>query len=267
VRACALVRAVAGPAGTAFEVLRAEAPVGLFPGSGAAPGWAQLWLVGTAAGPLGGDDVEVQVQVGAGAALAVGSVAASIALSGAAPSVMRVRVVVEPGGWLTWAPEPLIVTAGADHRVDVAIDAAAGAHVWWREELVLGRHGETAGRCVVALRAARDGVPWLRHELGIGVPGWDGGAVLGVYRTVGSVLATGRGAIEDAPVVAPAAPEGGTIEDAPVVAPEQDGRVADLRLEAGGTLTVALARDRPTLLGLLPPVPVARRSHAPVAYV
>jgi urease accessory protein len=247
VKACASVRAAAGRDGTVFELLRAEAPLGLFPARDAETGWAQLWLVGRAGGPLGGDDVELRVEVGTGAALCVGSVAASVALAGAAPSVLRVRVLVEPGGRLTWAPEPLVVTARAEHRVEVDIEAGTDTRVWWRDELVLGRHGERPGRCVVSLRADLGPVPWLRHDLAVGPPGWDAGAVLGPCRVAGSVLTNDV--------------DGGVPGTAPA------GQAARLPLEAGGTLTVALASDRPTLARLLPSVPVPRSSHAFAAHV
>ena len=245
--ACARVRAVAGRDGTVFEVLRAEAPLGLFPARCAEPGWARLWLVGTAGGPLGGDDVELRVEVGTGAALCVASVAASVALGGPAPSLLRVSVLVEPGGRLTWAPEPLVVTAHADHRVEVDLEAGTEARVWWRDELVLGRHGERPGRCVVAVRAALGGLPWLRHDLAVGPPGWDAGAVVGAYRVAGSILTNHD--------------DGG---GGPGTA--QVGQAARLPLEAGGAFTVALAPDRPTLARLLPPVPVPRSPHAFAAH-
>jgi urease accessory protein len=231
------VCAVAGPRGTVLDELRGEAPIGLFPGPCATPGWAQVWLVGSAGGPLGGDDVELQIDVGAGASLAIGSVAASLVLAGAAPSTTRVRVVVRPGGRLAWTPEPLIVTGRADHRVDVHVDAAADARVWWRDELVLGRAGEQPGRCTVVHAAELGGVPWLRHEFGVGAPGWNGAAVVGEFRFVGSLLTT-----EDTAGVDP-------------LALDAKGHAAELQLEAGGSITVALASDRMTLDRLLPARP------------
>jgi urease accessory protein len=247
-KARAAVRAVAGRHCTVLADLRSEAPLGLFLGRSETPAWTQVWMVGSAGGPLGGDDVELRIDVGPGAALAVGSVAASVALAGSAPSATKIRVIVEPGGRLVWTPEPLIVTGRANHRVEVVIDAAADAHVWWRDELVLGRSGERPGRCTVALATELGGVPWLRHELAVGAPGWDGAAVVGAYRIVGSVLTT------DDTVDAPA--------DLPA------GEAAKLQLEAGGSLTLAMAPDRRTLDRLLPtgPAPDPRRSHAPLAH-
>jgi urease accessory protein len=224
---------------TVLEDLRREAPLGVFPAPGPAPGWARVWLVGSAGGPVGGDDVELAIEVTDGAALAVGSVAASIALAGAAPSRLAVRAVVEPGASLVWAPEPLVATAGADHCVDVELEVSRTGHLWWREELVLGRAGEPPGRCTVRQVADRDGSPWVRHELAVGGTGWDGAAVVGGHRVIGSVLTTAEPCCS------------------------VTGAAAHLRPEAGGTLTLALAGDRPALDQLLPlpEFPPLQRSH------
>jgi len=239
VRARAVLRAEARDGCTVLEELRAAAPLGLYPSPGPAPGWAQVWLVGSAGGPLGGDDLELVVEVGDGAALAVGSVAASVALPGPAPSRLVVRAAVGPGGSLVWAPEPLVVTGRADHAVDVLLEVAGTAHLWWRDELVLGRASEPPGRCTLRQRADLGGGPWARHDLTIGAPGWDGGAVVGGHRAVGSVLRTSACA-----------------------APRACAAVADLQPAAGGTLTVALAPDRPTLEDLLPCPPSQRSCDA-----
>jgi urease accessory protein len=235
VRARAGVRVVARDGRTVFDGLRGEAPLALYPADGPHPGWARVWLVGSAGGPLGGDDLELCLEVADGAALAVGTVAASVVLSGA--SRVAVRATVAAGGALVWSPEPLVVTSGADHVVDISLDVAAGGYVWWRDALVLGRAGERPGRCTVRQRAELDGCPWVRHDLAIGAPGWDGGAVVGDHRAIGSVLTT-------RPPPVPARP-------------------IDLAPDAGGTLTVALAPDCPALDALLPlpEFPVLQRSH------
>jgi len=237
VRARAAVRAVADRGTTVLEDLRGEAPLGVWRGGDAAPGWAQVWLVGSAAGPLGGDDVELRIEVGDGAALEIGSVAASVALAGAAPSVTRVHATVGADASLIWYPEPLVVTGRADHRVEVHIIAAADSCVWWRDELVLGRSGELPGRCTLSLRATLGGLPWLHHDLAVGEPGWDGPAVVASSRCVGSVLTTER------------------------LPPSTRDRAAVLHPAAGGALALALAADRVTLDRLLPIPPVQRSDH------
>jgi urease accessory protein len=244
---------VAGGGDTVLAVLRGEAPIGLFPGTVPAPGWAQIWMVGSAGGPLGGDDVELRIEVEDGAALAVGSVAASVALSGASPSLTSVRIVVGSEASLVWAPEPLIVTGRADHRVDVHVTAARDSRLWWRDEVVLGRTAERPARCTLSYHADLGGRPWVRQQLAVGAPGWDGPAVVGGAKVVGSVLATDPRSEPDA-----------TSADRPAVV--ASGRAAELRPAAGGTLTLALAADRVTLDELLPrcPFPAAHpRSTLP----
>jgi urease accessory protein len=265
VRARADLRAVAGGRATVLAVLRGEAPIGLFPGAVPAPGWAQVWMVGSAGGPLGGDDVELRIEVEDGAKLAVGSVAASIALSGASPSFTRVHVVVGSEASLVWAPEPLIVTGRADHRVDVHLTAAPDSRLWWRDELVLGRAGERPGRCTLSYHADLGGRPWVRQQLAIGAPAWDAAAVVGAAKVVGSVLATEDRLDPGNPAAVAAVPPGpagvvlgrvapGRTEGR--VAPDRiEGRVAELRPAAGGTITLALAGDRVTLDELLPRCP------------
>jgi len=243
---------VAGGGATVLAVLRSEAPLGLFPGPVPAPGWAQVWMVGSAGGPLGGDDVELRIEVEDGAALAVGSVAASVALSGTSPSLTSVHVVVGSEASLVWAPEPLIVTGRADHRVDVDLTAARDSRLWWRDQLVLGRAGERPGRCTLSYHADLGGRPWVRQQLAIGAPAWDAAAVVGGAKVVGSVLATD-----------PRSEPGEDAPDAGRPGRVASGRVAELRPAAGGTITLALAADRVTLDELLPrcPLPSGQRSH------
>jgi urease accessory protein len=201
----------------------------------------------------------LEIEVGAGAALAVGSVAASVALSGETPSRLRVRAVVEPRGSLVWAPAPLVVTAGADHRVDVVLEVSGCAQLWWRDELVLGRAGEPAGRCVLHHHADRGGLPWARHELAIGGPGWDAGAVVGCHRALGSVLTTDDAVarVGPAPTDAAAVAHVGSPLTTDAVArvwpaPTDAAIVAHLRPEAGGTFILALAADRLSIDEQLP---------------
>jgi urease accessory protein len=230
-------------------------------------------MVGSAGGPLGGDDVELRIEVEDGAKLAVGSVAASVALSGASPSLTSVHVVVGSEASLVWAPEPLIVTGRADHRVDVHLTAAPDSWLWWRDELVLGRAGERPGRCTLSYHADLGGRPWVRQQLAIGAPAWDAAAVVGSAKVVGSVLATGNRLDPGRPRPAAMDPRHPPAVDPGCVAPGRtEGRVAELRPAAGGTITLALAGDRVALDELLPrcplpaslsrsPLPPGQRSH------
>jgi urease accessory protein len=65
-----------------------------------------------------------------------------------------------------------------------------GAELAWREEIVLGRHGEAPGRYVSRLDATIGAIPLLRHELRIDEDAASG-AVLGTAKAVGSLLLAG----------------------------------------------------------------------------
>jgi urease accessory protein len=151
-----------------------------------------VYLVGGAAGPLGGDVLELRIEVREGATLRLRTVAAAVALPGrdGQESVLSVTLAVAAGGRLEYLPEPTIAADGARHRTDIRVDLAAGAALVLRDEVILGRHGERGGACRTRLRADLAGRPLLRHELD--VSGTDevslGPAVLAGHRTAGSLL-------------------------------------------------------------------------------
>lgn len=180
-----------GRGGIRLPVLRSAPPISLRPVGDV------LYLVASAAGPLGGDQVEVEVEITAGAALTVATVAASLALPGrsGAASSLRVSASVGEGATLRWLPEPLVACGGCDHRVSAAVEVADGAGLEWREELILGRHGEAPGDCRTGLRIDVGGRPLLRQELRTGpaAPGWDGPAGLAGARAVGQLALVGPG--------------------------------------------------------------------------
>jgi urease accessory protein len=133
-------------------------------------------LVATAAGPLGGDRVEVAIRVYAGASLSVRSAAASVALPGPSDAVAVVDLVatVEDGGELEVSLEPSVVVARAVLWSSATFHLAGTARVRHREQVVVGRWGEPAGTWRGTFHADRDGVPLLRHAicLGPGSPDW-----------------------------------------------------------------------------------------------
>jgi urease accessory protein len=108
-------------------------------------------------------------------------------------SSLEITVSVGPGGHLDWQLPPLIASSSCRFSQLVKADLAAGATMRWAEEVVLGRHGEAPGRLSLRLDVNCDGAPLLRHqlELGPGVPGWDGPAVLGANRAAALVLVAG----------------------------------------------------------------------------
>lgn len=217
-----------GRGGTRLSVLRSEPPLSLRPTPDA------VYLVGSAAGPLGGDDVTLCVEVGEGAALTVRTVAASLALPGCGGRLSRVAVTarVAAGASLRWLPEPVVAAAGCDHRMESDVSLADGAALVWREELILGRAGEQPGACQSSLRVDVGRQPLLRHELHVGADRWSGPAVLGGARAVGTVVLGGPS-------------HAGAIGR--VLGP----RAAVLPLEGPGTLVSALADDAPALRALL----------------
>jgi urease accessory protein len=156
-----------------------------------------VYLVGGAAGPLGGDDLTLTIDVRDGATLRVRTAAAAIALPGrdGRESVLRVRATVGPGARLEYLPEPTVLADGARHRVELHVTLAADAGLLLRDENILGRHGERGGSCVTGLRVDRDGAPLLRHE--VPVSGTDdvalGPAVLAGHRAFGSLFIAGPG--------------------------------------------------------------------------
>jgi urease accessory protein len=130
-------------------------------------GPGRVHLIGTAAGPLGGDEIDVVVRIGPGARLSVRGAAATIVLPSAheAASTIRIRADVADGGHLDLAPQPTIVCAGADLTTHTTITLAGDARVRLLEEVVLGRSGEPGGTWRGRTSVTRDGVPLLRHTL------------------------------------------------------------------------------------------------------
>ncbi|MGI8752821.1 MAG: urease accessory protein UreD [Acidimicrobiales bacterium] len=151
-----------------------------------------VYVVGTAAGPLGDDDIGIAVTVAEEATLRLRSAAATILYEGRS-SRQRFEVSVGRCATLDWHPEPLIATAGCHHSQYVSLRVGEDAEVDWTEEVVLGRHGEEPGALDLRFDVDVAGVPLLRHQLVIGGPGWDGPAVVGPHRSVGLRLIIGPG--------------------------------------------------------------------------
>ncbi|MDQ1375363.1 MAG: urease accessory protein, partial [Actinomycetota bacterium] len=105
---------------------------------------------------------------------------------------LRVSASVGAGGSLVWHPEPGVAAAGCDHHSEAVVSLESGASLVWREEVVLGRHGEDGGRWTSSLSVDLAGTPLLRHrvELGAGTD-WHSPAVGGGARCHGSVLVVG----------------------------------------------------------------------------
>jgi urease accessory protein len=171
-----------------------------------------VYLIGAAAGPLGGDRLELDLEVGPGARLAIRSVATTLALPGDGESVFTVRARVAEGGHLDFAPEPTVAACGCDHRSVSDITLAEGASLRWREELILGRHREEPGGHTSRIDVTIGGLPLLRHELRLDET-YRSRAVIGDARAAGSVVLAGpdltrTAAVEEALAVMPLAGPG-----------------------------------------------------------
>lgn len=207
---------------TRLTRLRSDGPLALREVTGT-PKAATVYLVGAAAGPLGGDQLELDIEIGPGAALAVRSVATTLSLPGDGESRLTVRAVVGAGGRLDFAPEPTVAAAGSHHRACSQIALAENATLRWFEELVLGRHREDPGRHVSRIDVTVEGAPLIRHELRLDDPAvYSTGPVLGSARAAGSVVLAAPGLI-----ATPCVEEG----------------LAVLPLERGGVLVSAIAPD------------------------
>jgi urease accessory protein len=159
-----------------------------------------VWMVGTAAHPIGGDRLRLRVTVGPGCHAEVRSVAATLARRGPGPgqttSWMGTAIRLGPGASLTWSPEPGIAALGAHHASDTRVRLARDSSLFWREEIALGRHGDGPGTWRSRIRITIAGRPLLSSELALGpeAPGWDSTSVLAEARAV-SMLAIIDGAV------------------------------------------------------------------------
>lgn len=239
---------------TRVPVLRSESPLVLRTTTASRPRLspgATVHLVGAAAGPLGGDDLLLEVEVGPGAALCLRTVAASVALPGAAgaPSRLQVQATVASGGRLVWLPEPLVAAAGCDHQAHSRLALADGARVSWRDEIVCGRHGEPPGDAVTSLAVTYADRPLLHQDLAVGprAPGWDAAAVLGDARAAGTLLRVEPdwGDAPPRPQVPTAARQPPAGSAAPCAA------AASTPLAGPGVVTTAVGPDTPTVRRLL----------------
>jgi urease accessory protein len=240
----AIVTAVDARGVTRLPVLQSQAPLVLRRTLDA------VYLVGGAAGPIGGDTLDLRIDVRAGAVLRVRTAAASVALPGpdGLESVLTVTVTVGPGACLEYLPEPVVVAAGARHATVIRATLAEGASLLLRDELILGRHGEPGGASRTTLRVDYAGRPLLRQSLE--VSGTDeaslGPAILAGHRAAGTLLH-----VDPALHAAPAGHAGPAVHagsaPGPGPAPQAGPEVAVMPLAGPAILVTALAHDAVTL--------------------
>lgn len=127
-------------------------------------------LIGTAATPLGGDDLDITIVVRPGARLIVRSVAATLALPGRHERVSTARWTFEIGAdaVLDFDPEPMVVAGGAVHHAVTVVRLAESAGLRVRERVQIGRTGEDHGTWRGDLIADIADLPLLRHRLVLG---------------------------------------------------------------------------------------------------
>ena len=127
-------------------------------------------LIGTAATPLGGDDLAIAIVVEPGARLRVRSVAATIALPGRVTVMSHAQWSFEigAGGELDFAPEPTVIAGGAAHESVSTVLLADTARLRLRERIQIGRTGEDSGHWRGDLVADVGTTPLLRHRLELG---------------------------------------------------------------------------------------------------
>lgn len=190
---------------------------------------AGVAMVGSAAGPVGGDELTLSVDVGAGASLRVEGVAASMAwpTPDGVPSRQLLRIRIDDGGHLEWIGQPLLVVQQAHHIQQVIIEIGSGATLDFHDDVALGRTGEATGRLDARLRVVRSGVALVdQHQIYDPTsPGWTTTAGHGGLRYLRHRLVIG--------------PRSG-----PLVTSVADGRAfARLPLDADAQLSITLGTD------------------------
>lgn len=186
-----------------------------------------LWLVSSAATPVGDDDVTIDLHVGEGVTATVRSVAAMLVYAARGEGTSQTtRLHVAAGASLRWQPEPVIVTARARHRSSVVADVQRGGRLRADELLVLGRSDERAGRYVSVSDLRLGGRQVCLTSFDTATPGWSGPGGTAGAKVVGTRLAVDP-------------EEGGEAESPSPV----DARTVVMRPEHGATLTTTLATD------------------------
>jgi urease accessory protein len=150
----------------------------------------ELRLVGTAAGPLAGDDLSISLRLRPGARATLAATGASLAQgrdhagteggrerrgsgghgTGGAAAALAIRADLADGADLIADPGTLVVCRGSRVDVHVELTLGAGATVQWRELIVLGRTGEPAGQATLRWDVTRLGRPVLRQFVDLADP-------------------------------------------------------------------------------------------------
>jgi urease accessory protein len=170
------------------------------------PETCALALVGSAAGPLPGDEYSLTLTVEDSARATLCATGASIAQGeGARPSLLRLSASVGAGSALVADPGALIVCAGSQVEVTVNLDLSVDAQVEWHETVVLGRTAEsTPGAAGLSWDVRRDGRPVLVQRVDLRDPVVRRWAIAG-NRVLTTVLVSGPGVRAETVVASPTA--------------------------------------------------------------
>jgi urease accessory protein len=198
--------AVVEPGGVLGEV-RCAPPLTLRQVRGEAPDGEQrceLRLVGTAAGPLAGDDLALSLVLRSGARATLRAAGASVAQGGGGDRTLALRAELGQGADLVAEPGTLVACAGSRIEVRVEIALGADAAVDWRELVVLGRTGERPGQVTLRWDVTRCGEPVLRQfaDLSPGLRGLTGGKRVLACALISDPAASVRTVVESAAAVA-----------------------------------------------------------------
>jgi len=173
----------------AYPLLRSDPPLLL------RPTYSGLTLQAGAAGPIGGDQLELVIRVRSGARLDISTTAAMVVLPGPEPSRLDVSIVVEAGATLNWIPEPLVSVIDSHHIQHLKVTAAADSSIHLSEMLVLGRSGERPGELESSVRVSYDGSVVLHQTTHVGTPTevavWSGPAITAGHKIVAGELSIG----------------------------------------------------------------------------
>ncbi|MFL6088746.1 MAG: urease accessory protein UreD [Aeromicrobium sp.] len=153
-------------------------------------GAIRVALVATRALLLAGDAVRIDVRVGAGVRLEIVEIAGTVAYNMRGGSASW-TVEINCAGDLVWDAEPFVVADGAvvDRSTTVRLDTDANVRL--REQIVLGRSGESGGRVHLAMSAFHDGAPLLVESLTLDAVARLDPAVLAGARCLDSVTSLG----------------------------------------------------------------------------
>lgn len=164
----------------------------------------ELRLVGTAAGPLAGDDLALSLELLPGARATLRAAGASVAQGGGGDRTLALRAELGRGADLVAEPGTLVACAGSRIEVRVEIALGADAAVDWRELVVLGRTGERPGQVTLRWDVTRCGEPVLRQfaDLSPELRGLTGGKRVLACALISDPAASVRTAVESPTAVA-----------------------------------------------------------------